>query len=262
MEKIGIIGIGVLGEVIKDYYKNHQVFCYDKFKNIGSVEEINRADIIFICVPTPRGSGAACDISIVDEAMGYVQGEKTVIIKSTVIPGTTDTFQIKYPQHHVLFCPEFLTEKRAYNDFKNPAIKIVGFTPKSREVALTVSGLLPMAKFNTIMPAKAAEMFKYFRNSFLAIKDAFANQIWSLCQMASIDYEDVRRCAEADIWIGPQHLDPWCDGYRGFNGKCLPKDTEAFLFWACQNSVSLSILEEALKYNTELLEKQGIKKDS
>ena len=91
MEKIGIIGVGVLGEVIEDYYKkNHHVFCYDNHKNIGSVREINRADIIFICVPTPRGTDNSCDISIVDEVIGYIRDEKIVVIKSTVIPGTTD----------------------------------------------------------------------------------------------------------------------------------------------------------------------------
>ncbi|MDO8743180.1 MAG: hypothetical protein Q7J30_01300, partial [Candidatus Azambacteria bacterium] len=240
----------------------YKIFCYDKYKEIGSIKGVNRADIIFICVPTPRGTDNSCDTSIVDEAIGYITGEKIVIIKSTIIPGTTDAFQIKYPQHKVLFCPEFLTEKRAYNDFKNPKIKIVGDTPKSKSVALVVYTLLPMATFNSIMPAKAAEMFKYFRNSFLAVKDAFANQIYELCQATQIDYNCIKQCAEADVWIGPEHLDPLRDGYRGFNGKCLPKDTEAFLAWACQKDVSLSILKEAVRYNSRLLELRNIKKDS
>ena len=264
VEKIGIIGVGILGEAVKRYYeeKSYEVFCYDKFKNIGSMEEVNKADIIFICVPTPRGDYNACDISIVDEVISCIQGHKVVIIKSTVIPGTTDAFQIKYPQHKVLFCPEFLTEKRAYEDFKNPKIKIVGDTPKSKSVALVVYGLLPMAKFNAIMPAKEAELFKYFRNSFLAVKDAFANQIYELCQATQIDYNCIKQCAEADVWIGPEHLDPLRDGYRGFNGKCLPKDTEAFLAWADQRCANLNVLKEAVGYNSRLLELRNIKKDS
>ena len=206
MEKIGIIGIGILGGAIKDYFgESHRTFCYDKYKNIGSVEEINQADIIFICVPTPRERYSSCDTSIVDEAIGYIQGHKVVVIKSTVIPGTTDALQLKYPQHKILFCPEFLTEKRACEDFKNPKIKIVGDTLESNSVALAVYGLLPIAKFNAIMPAKAAEFFKYFRNSFLAIKDAFANQIYELCQKTQIDYNSIKLCAENDVWIGPEH---------------------------------------------------------
>ncbi len=185
-----------------------------------------------------------------------------MVIKSTVIPGTTDALQLKYSQHKILFCPEFLTEKRAREDFENPKIKIVGDTPKSNIVALVVSGLLPNARFNAIMPAKEAELFKYFRNSFLAVKDAFTNQIYELCQKTDINYSHIRRCAEADPWIGPEHLNPLQDGFRGFNGKCLPKDTEALLFWADQRGVDLSILREAVGYNSRLLKSQNIKKDS
>lgn len=209
MERIGIIGIGVLGEAIKHYYEenSHKIFCYDKDKNIGSIGEVNKADIIFICVPTPRGKYNSCDTSIVDEAIGYVRGYKIVIIKSTVIPGTTDALQIKYSQHKILFCPEFLTEKTAHENFQNPKIKIVGDTLKSNSVALAVRGLLPEAKFNAIMPAMAAELFKYFRNSYLAMKNSFVNQIFELCIKIGIDYNYIRNCVEADPWIGPEHLD-------------------------------------------------------
>jgi len=264
VEKIGIIGIGVLGGAAERYYKEngHKVFCYDKFKKIGSIEEVNKADIIFICVPTPRGAYSACDISIVDEAISCIQGRKVVIIKSTVIPGTTDKLQAKY-LHQVLFCPEFLTEKTAYEDFKNPKVTIIGYSSNVSIIGTRlVLDLLPWAKFSKIMPAKEAELFKYFRNSFLAVKDAFANQIYELCQKAQIDYDFIKSCAEADVWIGPEHLDPWRDGYLGFNGKCLPKDTEAFLTWAKQQGANLSVLRKAVEYNSRLLESQNIKKDS
>lgn len=262
--KIGVIGVGILGGTIKDYYQEngYKTFCHDKDKLIGSIEILNKADVIFICVPTPRGSYNFCDTSIVNEAISYIQGNKIVIIKSTVIPGTTDALQLKYPQHQILFCPEFLTERRAYEDFCSPKLQIVGYTDYNRVTAEIVLKILPPAPFSRTMPAAAAEMFKYVRNCYLATKNSFFNQIYGLCQQIGIDCSFIKECAEADPWIGPEHLDPWQDGYRGFNGKCLPKDTEALLFWADQRGTDLSILREAVGYNSRLLKSQNIKKDS
>lgn len=272
--KIGIVGIGVLGKAIESYYKRErldkllgpyyddEVFCYDKHKNIGSIVGINKADMIFICVPTPRGKNNECDVSIVDEAISYLVDKKIVVIKSTVAPFTTDTLQIKYPQHQLIFNPEFLTERHSYIDFYEPKIQIVGYTNKSKKIASEVLEILPQARFFKIMPAAAAEMFKYVRNCYLASKNVFFNQIYDLCLTAGIDYKFIKVCAEADPWIGPEHLDPNLDGFRGFNGKCLPKDTEAFLTWAGKNKVNLSLLKEVVEFNSAILKSQKIKKDS
>ncbi len=262
--KIGIIGIGVLGGTSKSYYEDngYDVFCYDKFKNIGSIEDVNNADIIFVCVPTPRGANNCCDISIVDEVIGYIKAGKTVVIKSTVIPFTTDYLQQKYPCHKLLFNPEFLTEKRAYADFCNPKIQIVGYTHRSEETASSVLKILPRAHISEIIPAVAAEMFKYVRNCYLATKNSFFNQIYDLCQQTGVDYSFIKKCAEADPWIGPEHLNIWQDGKRGFNGKCLPKDSEALLVWAKDQGIDLSILREAVESNSVRLNAQNIKKDS
>lgn len=262
---IGIIGVGILGGAAKSYFedKSYQVFCYDKFKNIGSLGEVNKADIIFICVPTPRKADNSCDISIVDEVIGNITGiNKIVVIKSTVPPFTTDELQDKYWKQLLLFNPEFLTEKRSHKDFRSPKIQLIGYTQKSEPVAYGISAILPVALFNKVMPAAAAEMFKYVRNCHLAVKNAFYNQIYSLCRKTGIDYGSIKEVAENDPWIGREHLDPVMDGYRGFNGKCLPKDTEAFLNWAESHGVDLSVLRQAVEFNSSLLASQKIKKDS
>ena len=134
--------------------KDYQVFCYDKFKNIGSIEEVNKADVILICVPTPCDANRECDVSIVEEAVGYITGtQKIIIIKSTVIPGTTDRLQQKYPKNLLLFNPEFLTASRAYADFTNPVYQIVGYTSRSETKACGILGILPLARFNLVIPA-------------------------------------------------------------------------------------------------------------
>ncbi len=262
--KIGIIGVGILGSAVKSYFEDegYEVFCYDKFNSIGSIEELNKAHLIFICVPTPRKADNSCDISIVDEVIGYITGiNKIVVIKSTVPPFTTDKLQSKF-KHQLLFNPEFLTEKRAHVDFRSPKIQLVGYTTRSKFWADGVLRILPAARFNKVLPATVAEMFKYVRNCHLAVKNVFFNQIYDLCQKTGIDYGFIKEIAENDPWIGREHLDPVMDGYRGFNGKCLPKDTEAFLEWADDWFVDLSVLRTAVEFNAALLAYQKIKKDS
>ncbi len=98
-EKIGIIGSqGTVGSSLKKYFQKtkSQLFFYD-IKGEGSIEEVNKADYIFICVPTPTKPNGMCDVGLVDASVGLIKGEKVVIIKSTVIPGTTDKLQKKYP---------------------------------------------------------------------------------------------------------------------------------------------------------------------
>lgn len=262
--KIGIIGIGILGSACKSYFedKDYKVFCYDKFKGIGSMEEVNNAHIIFICVPTPRKADNSCDVSIVDKAISYITGSKIVVIKSTVPPLTTDNLQSKYRKHRLFFSPEFLTEKRAHIDFRSPKIQLVGYTARSKLFAPDVLKILPVASFNKVVPAAAVEMFKYVRNCHLATKNAFFNQIYDLCLKTGVDYGFIKETAENDPWIGREHLDPIMDGYRGFNGKCLPKDTEAFLKWASDYGIDLSVLRQAVEFNSSLLASQKIKKDS
>ncbi|MDO8676852.1 MAG: hypothetical protein Q7K16_04400 [Candidatus Azambacteria bacterium] len=262
--KIGIIGVGILGGAVKSYFEDegYEVFCYDKFKGIGSVEEVNNAQIIFICVPTPRNPDNSCDWSVVYEAVNYITGGiKIVVIKSTIPPFTTYKLQA-ISKHMLLFNPEFLTEKRAHIDFRFPKIQLIGYTVFSNEVAPDVLRVLPIAGFSKIMPAAAAEMFKYVRNCQLATKNAFFSQIYDLCQSTGIDYGYIKQTAENDPWIGREHLDPVRDGYRGFNGKCLPKDTEAFLKWAEGKGIDLSVLRTAVEFNSALLASQKINKDS
>ena len=266
--KIGVIGVGILGDTIRLYYKKamYQVFCYDKFKKIGSIEEINKAEIIFICVPTPRGADNKCDTSIVEKAVGYIEGAgKIIVIKSTVPPFTTNGLQQIYSKHDLLFNPEFLKTRSARADFNNPTFQLVGYSysPENmKSVAKTVLNILPPARFSRIMPAVEAELFKWVRNGWLCVKNSYANQVYEVCQKNAIDYKFIKECSEKDPWIGTEHLDVMMDGYRGFNGACLPKDSEAFLVWAEENGINLSVLRQSVEYNSALLESQNIKKDS
>jgi len=258
--KIGIVGIGTVGGALKKYFEQQKkkFFLYDKYKKIGSIEEINQADVIFICVPTPYDKKKGFDLSYVEDAVSKIQGGKIIVIKSTVLPGTTEKLQKKYPQHQFLFNPEFLTEFSPDQDFAYPDRQIVGYTRESFSVADDILQLLPLAPTMKIIPATEAEMVKYFGNTFLATKVIFANQIYDLCQKLGINYNRVAECTCADKRIGRSHLKVWHQGKRGYAGKCLPKDTKAFIQFANEQGVDLKLLKLVDEINDKLLKDQGI----
>lgn len=244
--KKGIAGFGMVGSALA---KVIDAVIYDPYKDMGSVEELNTAQVIFVCVPTP----GECDVSAIEDVLSLLRGEKIVVIKSTVLPGTTDYFQEKYPQHKILFNPEFLTEARADEDMIRPDSQIIGYTEKSFSVATDILAMLPKAPFERVIPAKEAEMTKYFRNTWFATKVIFANQIYDLCQKTGVDYETVKECASADRRMtGTSHLEIWHKGYRGFGGACLPKDLNALLKFAKDNQTEIKLLEAVKDINETL----------
>jgi len=258
--KIGIMGVGMVGGALKSYFeeKGLKPFLYDKGKKFGSIEEVNQADIIFICVPTPFNKNNGFNLSFVEEACQNIKGEKIVVIKSTILPGTTEKLQEEYPQHKFLFNPEFLTEAVARQNMGHPDRQILGYTKQSREIAKDILKILPVAPFKKIIPATEAEMVKYFSNTWFSTKVVFANQIYELCKKLGIDYEIVRECASADKMIGHSHLDVRHKGYFGYGGKCLTKDIRALIKFADKQGVDLKLHKIVEEINNQLIKKQGI----
>lgn len=259
-KKIGIVGIGMVGGALKRYFEKQgiEVLCYDKGKNMGSLEEVNEADIVFVCVPTPFDKEKGFDSSFVEETCRNLQGEKVIVIKSTVVPGTTEKLQKKYPHHKFLFNPEFLTEITAEQDMSYPDRQIVGYTDRSYNVAGEIMQLLPLAPFERIMPATEAEMVKYFGNTWFAVKVIFANQMYDLCDKIGLDYDRVMEAASADKRVGRSHLKVAHKGYKGYGGKCLPKDIRALIQFADKKGVDLQLHKKAEEINNRLMEEQGI----
>lgn len=250
-KKVGIIGIGAVGNALSKVINNP--ILYDKYKKIGSIEEINQADIVFLCVPTPHNEKTGFDASAVEDAFSIIKGSKIVVIKSTVLPGTTERMQKLYPNHKVLFNPEFLREKTAEEDMKNPYEEIVGYTEMSKDVAREVLEILPRAPSEFIVRSGEAEMVKYFSNTFLATKVIFANQTYDLCQKLGLDYDLIKTMAKVSPRFGFSHFDIWTDGYRGYSGKCLPKDTKSLIQFGDKLGVDLELLKLVEKINDRLL---------
>ncbi|HTK05127.1 MAG TPA: hypothetical protein VL500_06075 [Candidatus Eisenbacteria bacterium] len=256
--KIAVMGVGWVGGALARWFDDagYAPFRYDPPKGMGSLEELAAADIIFVCLPTPYDAAAGgFDLSFVREGVSAIPGNKVVVIKSTVLPGTTEALQKEFPQHRFLFNPEFLRQSTADEDLRRPDRQIVGTTEASAGDADAVLAVLPAAPFSRVTRATEAETVKYFGNCFLAMKVVFANQVFDVCRQLGIDYDLVKDCAAADPRIGESHLQVVHDGYRGYGGSCFPKDMRAFIQLGDRIGVDLTLLKTCERLNQEILAK-------
>jgi UDPglucose 6-dehydrogenase len=271
-QKIGIIGIGMVGsplaryfEEVAGYVRGKDFFLFDTDPAKQCSDNVNRADIIFLCVPTPSGVNGSADLSRVDAAISHIGKAKILVIKSTVPPGTTECFQQRFPQHHFLFNPEFLTERHAWEDTLHPDRQLVGWTDQSKKYAASVAALLPPAPLMAPSPdleltATEAELIKYAANVFLARKVTFANALYDLAGHHGANYEHIRKGIASDSRIGPSHLEIFHGGYRGYGGYCFVKDTDALVAHARTRGLNhvADLISADVRFNTKVLATQGL----
>lgn len=252
---ISVVAGGTVGNAVSSYYQGVKI--YDKYKPQDSIDEVAKADYIFVAVPTPYNG--KFDLTEMDDAISTLvthlpdPERQAVIIKSTVLPGTTENYQKKYPKVNFLFNPEFLTDRTAVLDFANPDKQIVGYSSKTKSLAERVLAILPDAPFKKIVPSGIAEMAKYTVNSFYAYKVIFGNQIYDLCQAMGIDYDAVHEGLAADRRIVDSHFVVMHDGYRGYSGKCLPKDIKSLVWIARERGIDVRFLEQIIVINEKLI---------
>lgn len=252
---ICIIGDGVVGGALRQWFLSQgaDVRAYDPPKGMYDPDALDAASVIFICVPTPYAPVRGFDDRYLIDAVEAVPGARTIVVKSTVRPGTTDALQQAYPQHRFLFNPEFLREASAVRDMLRPDRQIVGVTDMSASEAERVLAMLPAAPYRAIVPAREAEMAKYVANAFLAMKVSFANEVYDTCAAAGIDYDGVRAIVAADPRIGGSHMDVLHGGFRGYAGKCLPKDSKALIDLGASLGLPMRVLRAADAVNAMLI---------
>lgn len=258
---IGIVGLGMVGTQVERWFKlkKRRFVVYDKFKKIGRLENLNEAKIIFLCLPTPhKNTGEGADIAVIEETVNFFKEPKIFVVKSTVPPGTTAKLQKEFSRHYFLHNPEFLTEKTAWRDFSKPIFQIIGLTPKSGKIAKTIFNILPKGKISSVIPSESSEIFKYARNAFFAMKVIFANQIYDLSQVLNQDYEKIKNLMLAEPWIGGYHLNVFHKGYRGFGGKCLPKDLKTFIRVYKQRGLKPDLFQTVDRLNEKLIKRQNL----
>ena len=233
-------------------------------------------DVTFIAVGTPIGADGI-DLSAVvgasrtvGEALGDKGSYHTVVVKSTVVPGTTadvvgptieSTSSLRLAEDvGVGVNPEFLTEGRAVADFMEPDRLVLGAEDERthdvlREIYASVDERVPRMLTNT----RTAEMIKYASNALLATMISFANEIANLCQgVGGVDVVDVMRGVHASDYLSPvgpggervvAPITSFLEAGCGFGGSCLPKDLRALLAEGERRGVAMPILRAVLETN-------------
>ncbi|MDC0540067.1 hypothetical protein OAO15_01000 [bacterium] len=238
---IGIIGQGFVGNAVYQKFKNYfDVLTYDldKSKCNSTFSDLLMCNTIFLCLPTPMNKDGSCNVDIVQKQLSEIdliadnqETKKTIVIKSTVSPGTTARWNSLYQSLDIVFNPEFLTERNAIEDFNNQdRIILGGPRPATTELRRLYSKVFPKAHIIKT-GSTHAELVKYFTNCFLATKVAFANEMYQLVTALNHDYDKVVEYATMDKRLGNSHWAvPGPDGDFGFGGHCFPKDLQALLF--------------------------------
>lgn len=260
-QRIGFIGQGFIGKHMADDFetRGYEIVRYameDPY--IANKDVIAECDIVFIAVPTPT-TPEGFDASIIESVLPLIGKGKTAVIKSTMLPGTTEKFQAMYPDIFVLHSPEFLREKTAAEDTAHPARNIVGVPedkPEFWERAKAVMAVLPTSPHNLLVRSNEAECIKYIGNTFLYTKLVFMNIAHDMAAAAGADWETVREAVGFDSRIGAGHTKVVFDSGRGAGGHCFIKDFEALIeYYAAHadDKTGLATLEALRAKNNQLL---------
>jgi UDPglucose 6-dehydrogenase len=264
---IGIIGFGFVGKAIYHGFAqttNFRIYDINPFESVDTFEEVlAESDFIFVCLPTPTDfvTGGQ-DRSIID---GVVQQcallledtKRILIIKSTVVPGTTQSYIDKYPNVNIVFNPEFLTERTSRLDFINQSRIILGGKQENTQKVEKLYRL----RFPSVpichVTATVAEAVKYFTNCFFAAKVSICNEFYEICQSLGIDYDKTMAITMLDGRIGNSHWQvPGPSGGFGFSGSCFPKDLNAFMFKAKELGIDPVMLKAAWEKNLQVRKDQ------
>lgn len=238
-----------------------------KAGKLSATEDVKAAvtntELSLISVATPSNPDYTPNLTAVDavvrsigEAIRDKPGHHTVVLRSTVQPGTTESRILPILENaagrkvgdrlSLVFNPEFLREGTSVKDFHNPPQTVIG--------SLDETGYVVMEKMYASLPAimvrtscRVAESVKYLCNVFHAFKIVFANEAGSVLKACGLDGREVMKifCQDTQLNISPYYLRP---GFA-FGGSCLPKEVKGFLTLAKEMNVSIPSLSTLLDSN-------------
>jgi UDPglucose 6-dehydrogenase len=287
MAQIAVIGTGYVGLSSGACFAHlgHQVFCVDvvqtKIDNLNQgilpivetgLEElvaegvaagllsfstdvasaVEKADVVFLCVPTPEGADGSADLSYIQMAAKtlspLLRSGAIVVNKSTVPVGSTKVVEreLKRPDIAVVSNPEFLREGSAIQDFLHPDRIVVG--SDNLEAAIAVGALYEKVGAPVLVTDPAsAETIKYAANAFLATKISYINAVAAICEGVGADINDVVLGLGYDKRIGHEFLRPG----PGWGGSCFPKDTKAMVKIAEDAGYDFGLLKGVITVNDQ-----------
>lgn len=230
----------------------------------SSLEDaLPKADISFICVGTPSLEDGSIDTSYIYSASKQIgsalvqrDGYHVVVVKSTVVPGTTDDIVVpnlrasgKKLGAEVGVCtnPEFLREGSSVQDFLNPAnsgIVIGELDTRSGDLMVNLYRDFDAPILRTGI--REAEMIKYARNAYLAKDISFANELANVCEVLELDYLRVKQGMELDSRIGKGRF---LDAGLGYGGSCFKKDIRGLMSIASKYGIDMKLLRAVEEVN-------------
>lgn len=264
---IGIAGVGVLGTAISNFFESFddelKVVKYDKYKNIGDIDALLQADLIFLCLPTELDVATGIyNISEIEAMCKYLDANKyrgIVVLKSTVLPYTTENLSSIFSRLLIIHNPEFLTERTAEQDFRNQRHLVLGLletTPVFTKECIIkfFSKYFPSAELSICMSYESESM-KLFCNTFYAVKVHFMTELKLLCDSMNMNYSRIKELMLRNGWINPMHTDsPGHDGMLSYGGRCLPKDSSALLTLMKKYKSPNALLDATVRENKEVRE--------
>jgi GDP-mannose 6-dehydrogenase len=226
-------------------------------------EAVNATDLSLICVGTPSRRNGSLDLSYLErvceqigEALSSKPSYHVVVVRSTVLPGTTHEVVIpalertsgkKYgTAFGVTVNPEFLREGTAIKDFRQPPMTLIGhnYASDARPTEALYSEVDAPLVTTSI---RTAEMIKYASNTWHALKVCFANEVGNLCKRLDIDSHQVMDifCRDEKLNLSSYYMKP---GFA-FGGSCLPKDVRAMQYRAKEVDLEMPVIQSILGSN-------------
>jgi len=262
--------IKCLREGLPDFYEPKLEYYLKKgIKNIIFTSKIDettlQSDFIFITVGTPLNKLNEINLEFIksvihsiSKKLKYNKTKPTIIVKSTVVPGTLNFIKKlleKYKNKEgidfeLLSNPEFLREGSAIKDTKNPHVVVVGGNNiKSRKKLINFyKKIYPKNQDYVETNTITAEMIKYANNAFLATKITFINSMANICQkIPDTNVDDIAKVMGMDPRISPLFL----NAGPGFGGSCLPKDLQALITYSKNIGYSPKLLETVQDCNNQ-----------
>lgn len=230
--RIGFIGQGWIGKAYADNFeeRGYDVVRYSLEKPwVKNKDKIKECDIVFIAVWTPT-TPKGFDISVVKSVIPLVGKGKIAVLKSTILPGTTEELQKLFPDVVLLYGPEFLSIASHVHDAAHPFVNLVGMPvndAKHYSAAEKVMRTLPRAPYSDIVRSAEAEIFKYSHNASGYTQIILFNLMYDLGQKFNVNWDVVNRAIQADPLISNRYSNPIHKSGRGAGGGCFIKDIAA-----------------------------------
>jgi len=259
---VGVIGCGFVGNAVaKGFEARLRVLRYDidPDKCECSFEELcKQSTFAFVCVPTPTAHGThKAELLYVAKVLQQLEDVAycgIVIVKSTMPPGSMESFLDHFTYLNLVYNPEFLSERTAVVDFKTAARVVLGGPEhETKEVAELYTQYLRSDVQVIQTDYATAQLTKYACNCLYAVKIAMFNELRQLSDKLGCQWDDVMRGILFSRWVNPMHTRvPGPDGKFGFGGKCFPKDLLAMITCAYENGVPPRMMEAAWQKNLEV----------